>query len=73
MNQEAIEFFEALKQDEYAFSARDKEMFDVAIKALKALDDIKSEIKFITDTNGVKHIHQDDVFKIIDRHMEGGD
>lgn len=33
------------------------------------LDDIKSEIKFITDTNGVKHIHRDDVFKIIDHHM----
>ena len=36
MNQEAIEFFEALKQDEYALTARDKEMFDVAINALKA-------------------------------------
>ena len=35
MNQEAIEFFEALKQDEYAFTARDKEMFDVAIQALE--------------------------------------
>ncbi len=35
MNQEAIEFFEALKQDKYAFSARDKKMFDIAIQALK--------------------------------------
>lgn len=37
---EAIEFFEALKQDEYAFTARDKEMFDVAIQAL-SYDDAK--------------------------------
>ncbi len=32
-----------------------------------AFENIKSEIKFITDTNGMKYIHQDDVFKIIDR------
>lgn len=32
------------------------------------LDKIRDEIKFITDSNGVKHIHRDDVFKIIDKY-----
>lgn len=40
MNREAIEYFKSLKQDEYAFTARDKEMFDVAIQAL-SYDDAK--------------------------------
>ena len=32
------------------------------------LDKIKAEIKFITDSNGVNHIHRNDVFEIIDKY-----
>ena len=35
---------------------------------LKAVEDIKAEIDFITSENGVKSIHKDDVSKIIDKH-----
>ena len=45
---------------------------DRAFKALEErgelLDKIRAEIKFITDSNGVNHIHRDDVFKIIDKY-----
>ena len=38
---------------------------------LKVIEDIKAEIEFITSENGVKRIHKEDVFKIIDKHISG--
>ena len=38
---------------------------------LKVIEDIKAEIDFITSENGVKSIHKEDVYKIIDKHISG--
>ena len=35
------------------------------------LNKIKAEIDFIADSNGVKHIHRDDVHRIIDKYRKG--
>lgn len=35
------------------------------------LDKIRAEIDFIADSNGVKHIHRDDVHRIIDKYRKG--
>lgn len=50
-----------------------KDEFPIIDKHVKneinaVLDKIRAEIKFITDSNGVNHIHRDDVFKIIDKY-----
>ena len=46
-----------------------KELWKDAEKALRVIEDIKTEINQICEDIGYQRIHKDDVFKIIDKHI----
>ena len=66
---QALEYDDAKYHEEHGEVIVAKEVWEDAERALRAIDDIKSEINQICEDIGYQRIHKDDVFKIIDKHI----